>query len=109
MRTAEVMLAGRKFVVSSFGWRDIEKLMALHLAIQEAIDERPVNLRALLKYRSTLVDFLVASVGRARPDVTAEDFADLEPDVLMSAIATAIEISSPPKQFLSQLTGSRPN
>jgi hypothetical protein len=109
VRTAEVILAGRKFVVSSFCWRDVEKLMALYLAIQKAIEERPVNVRALLDYHSTLVEFLFASVHRAQSGVTRDDFADLEPDVLMSAIATAIEISSPSKHSLSQLTGSRPN
>jgi hypothetical protein len=109
VRTAEVSLAGKTFVVSAFPRRDLEKLMAFHGDLQKTLESKPIDLRALFEFRSKLVEFLFASVHRAQPEVTPEEFADLEPDVLLSAIAVAIEISSPPKYSLSRFAGSRPN
>lgn len=105
MKTATVRLAGRTFVVTAFPWRDLEKLMALHLGLQKALEARPVDIVALLNFRTALAEFLYASVRRAQPEVTLEDFADLDPDILMGAIAAAIQISAPAKRARSHFMG----
>jgi len=109
MRTATVSIDGRQFTVSALHLDELEALMELHVELQQHIGVHPPDVRALLKFQRRMLDVLYKSVQRAQPGVGAENLDGIEPNVLMGALSTAIEISSPPSNFLSKFSGLLPS
>lgn len=106
MRTTGVTIGGREFVVSSFCCEELNELMELHLASNEAIGTEPKDVRAILNLHRRMIEYLYRSVHRAQPGVTPEDFDAMDPEELLNALSAAIAISSPPKHYVAKFCGT---
>jgi hypothetical protein len=109
MRTATVAIEGKEFTVSALSCDELEALMKVHIELQKVIEVEPTDVRALLNFQRRMLDLLYKSVQRAQPGVGPDALDGIEPQVLMGALSTAVEISSPPKHFLLKHAGLLPS